>query len=274
MHGWGRERLEVEEASLKAPPPKRKKRKAIKIADHAKTYRTAVLCEQASRNVLHHDENKAMAFVAACAARPDFTQLERVLAAPWLPYVKARPRWGAKLISQIISNRGGQVALDLALANERGAQLFELKTVVRSAKVFRGRYVLFRAKVSAVIDRPGAHQLELAETTLRAENITRRWTRSQAYKQRRRGSSGAPVVTRDPKGRTRYKIVVESHNVSTETQRRLTVTSKRASKVKEGTEGLFLVRFEGLTSPVNPETGAVTGRAALAGFFALQEGLP
>lgn len=266
---WRAPRVQLPEGEA-APTAPRPATRAVSYEDHAQSFRNADLCEQGARELRGRKPKRGWALLAACTARPDFTLIDRALREPWIEDIKRRPRSGAQLVANIIANRGGNLVLDLGLVNERGVQLFDLETVMRHDKIFRGRYVLMRARVHSHARRGPAHRLELAETSLRAQNITEVWSRQRVAEARHKGQTAQSLLQGDEAPERR--IVVESHNISHETERGLTVFSEHDPQVKEGEEHLFLVRFEELSAP--SELTGPRGVGALVRVYRSRRGLP
>lgn len=269
LHAFGSSRVDLEEVSpSSAPAAKRKERRPIPLSKIAAGYRTAQLCERAARSMQSFEPNKAWALLMACADRDDFTLIDTVLAHPWITEIKRRQQAGAELISRIVSNRGGNLKLDLTLANDRGVQLFRLETVMKNARVFRGRYVLMRGKIGKVKPHGAGISVELQETSLQAQNIERRFSRWRAYKMSRKGGSSRAMIN---SGAKTGRIVVDSHNISRPTNRSLVAFTERAIVgLKQGEERLFLVRFADARRVENDDFApdAMTGTAALIAAYA------
>jgi hypothetical protein len=272
---------EEAEGSAPAPAPSTPHRHAgpVSMSEHAKSFRTAPMCEQAARNLRQADRKKAFAFLMACARRPDFVEFELALQEPWLEDVRRFERSGMQLATEILANRGGNVEVDLTLVRERGVQLFDLTTAIENSDVFRGRYVVFRGKVRRLAPKGRTHQLLVVQTTLQAENEKVRWNWVDASRERSKGRNVESVLPYDPTRReSRRELVVGSRNVSFETQRQVVAFLEQPPQdLKEGDERLFLIRYEERTAAPARAEGEAEGEmqtalCALVGHFAPLDG--
>ena len=287
----GAQRVRVSELApdTGAPPPPPPPRRKVSLVDHAKTYHTAQACEVAARRMREVKPKKGWGLMRACAMRPDFTAIDTALRAPWLDEIRAHPRTGARMVSRLVANRGGNLKLDLKLVNDRGVQLFDLPTAMASGQVFRGRMVLMRGKLKTMSPVGPRTRLELAETTLEAQNIHESW---RHYWQRRdkewdrarstRYSGGGRGSRARPETRNGYEIVdgddgpkVTSVTQSKETKRYVKVIVDRMPKdLQLGEEYLFLVQFVGNEPGPDDEDAKKYARVDLVGHFEPLEDLP
>lgn len=260
---FGSRRVDMSELEpAEAPPPRKKKREKISLDQHAKTYMNAERCMQAAKGMYAFEAKKAWGLLMACAKRQDFTRIDAVLGHPWIDEIKRRPKAGAVLVSRIVAHRGGDLALDLGIVNDRGVQLFGLPTAFDAARVFRGRYVLLRGRVLGLDEGSGAVRVRIAELDLQAKNIKTRYSSSRARSLRREGRAARSL-------RSGADLVVDTVNVAEPTHRRLHAFTKRpVPGLGEGVERLFLVRFdELLPTPPKEAPDTVVARAALVAAF-------
>lgn len=279
MHGFGGPRVDMPEEEVgEAPMPKAAPvRRKVTIAQHAQGFRTAQLCESAARDMRRRKPKKGWALLRACARRYDFTEIDRVLNAPWIDDIRKNRKSGAKLVSQIVANRGGNVELDLGICNQAGVQLFGLKDAMANARVFRGRYVLMRGKVLKINAGSDASRLTLAETTLSAENIKEKMRYGRYSKIRKELSKGrSEGGIRDDIATGRGKMTVASRVVSHETNRQVIGwMNDQDPEMKEGAEFLFLVRFDQRARTKPTEIGMddiEMGTGAIVGHFTPLDG--
>lgn len=280
------------------PPMPAPKRQRVSILEYAKTYRNPQACEVAARRMRQAKPKKGWALMRACVARSDFTEIDRALQSPWIEDVRQYPRSGARMVSQLVANRGGNLKLDLGLVNDLGVQLFDLSTAMASGRVFRGRMVLMRGKVKKMEPIGPRMRLELAETTLEAENHQETWRhyskrRDKEYR-RRRSRRGSRSSRRSRSSRSGRKTYFDergsddggsiddgprkmSTTKSTETRRYVvTLVDKMPKDLKLGEEFLFLVRFEQLDPKTrgNPDAEMKFAEASLVGHFEPLEDIP
>ncbi|MCB9647820.1 MAG: hypothetical protein H6730_14620 [Deltaproteobacteria bacterium] len=227
-------------------PPRAPKRQSVSMVDHARTFRNAQLCEQAAQALRTSSPDKAWSFLRACAQRDDFTELDLVLRPPWIDEVKRHEKTGVHLVAQIVAHRGGNLKLDLGLAQDQGVQLFDLGTAHANSEVFRGRYALFRGRVADLKPKGQTHMIRIAQTTLQSENDKVRWNYYDAREARLKGRS-SEVVQRYDSARDRYnsELVVGTRTRSLETGLEVVAyLEKLPADLKVGDEHLFLVRYE------------------------------
>jgi len=119
-------------------------------------------CEAAAREVFQVKADDAWTAMKICAKKKDFRLLSALLADPWVEVVKHKSD-GIKVLARVIANRGGAVATDLDLVQQQKVPLFSLQSALAQPAVYKGQYVLVRAKVSDVKVGAGTPTLALAE---------------------------------------------------------------------------------------------------------------
>jgi hypothetical protein len=134
----------------------------------ARSFARSGECEAAARSFENSDGHEvAWTYLKGCIARPDFGLLPALLD-NWAADLKSRPE-AATLLAQVIANRGGSVGADLQLLQQRRLPVFELSAALKQPQAFKGRYLLFVARVSKLREVKGRSELVLAERARMSE---------------------------------------------------------------------------------------------------------
>lgn len=137
---------------------------------------TAVDCEASARALRQSNPQHAWEGLRACVEigrfrRGPFTQLN-LLTAYWEEALRARPD-APRLVGQIIANRGGDVDGDISRLQSIRMPVFTLGAAMKQPEVYKGRYVIVRAKlVDVKMDDKSATAM-LAETSMRTAETVR-----------------------------------------------------------------------------------------------------
>jgi hypothetical protein len=105
------------------------------------------LCEAAARRLQPESREEAWAALKACIEHTPFTQLSALLGRAWAEDLRVRPE-GASLIARVVAQRGGSVAGELQLLQQRRIPIFSLASAMDRPDTYKGRYVLLRARVA------------------------------------------------------------------------------------------------------------------------------
>lgn len=125
-------------------------------------------CEHAARDLQATSREAAWAGLKACINKGNFLTL-RLLANPaWAHDLQTRPE-APELLTRMIAARGGAIASDLELLHELQVPLFTLNDGVSEPDLYKGRYVLFRAKVGEMRSDGSTFTAKLDETALKSE---------------------------------------------------------------------------------------------------------
>lgn len=134
----------------------------------AKQFRRDAECERAARDLeAVHGHETAWTFVKACVAQGGFTQL-KALCENWTDDLKTRPE-APSMIAQVLAARGGHLRSDLELVQQGRIPLFELGAALKQSSAFKGRYLLFVAKISETKQAAGKTELVLMEQAIASE---------------------------------------------------------------------------------------------------------
>ncbi|MCP3142141.1 hypothetical protein [Pyxidicoccus xibeiensis] len=138
--------------SLIAPPPPSSPEPAAPSAvsdpkGFAARFPNPALCEAAARRLQGQSREEAWAGLRACVEHTPFTQLSALLGTAWAEDLRVRPE-GASLIARVVAQRGGSVAGELRLLQERRIPIFSLSSAMDRPDTYKGRYVLLRAQVA------------------------------------------------------------------------------------------------------------------------------
>jgi hypothetical protein len=115
----------------------------------ASRYATPAQCEAGARRLLAVSRDDAWAALRSCVEGTHFTLLGAILSNAWAEELRVRPD-AAPLIAQVVAQRGGSVEGELRLLHARKVPIFGLTAAVAQPEVYKGRYLLLRARVADV----------------------------------------------------------------------------------------------------------------------------
>ncbi|HEY6104906.1 MAG TPA: hypothetical protein VIV59_02920 [Anaeromyxobacteraceae bacterium] len=166
-------------------------------------------CEAAARRLLRSSPDRAWAVLRACVERGKFTALRRLLDGAWDKELQARND-AALLLGRVVAARGGDVLGDLASFRKARVPIFGLEPAMTTPDVYRGRVLLFRARIEEISPQPGNKstirfsQVELAGQTRFVEGDTQYRSTSSSSSSGSASASGSySGSTRGPRGGTR-----------------------------------------------------------------------
>lgn len=218
----------------------------------ADAHEAAHACVLTARALRQHDHARAWAVMEQCVLRPDFTDLESLVSAPWLEHLRAHPE-ATRLVAQVIAARGGDVQHDLRVVRRARIPLFSLTAAVADPESYRGRHVLVHGEPRDSRSIDGTRALEIAETRIMAES---EWvalgsrTATLTATALRRGDGDEPTPLREEHRRSEGQRVEVLHNVSVETGRTLLVDASSDPFLEVGTDYVVLVRLDGVREAV------------------------
>lgn len=156
---------EVEERRPQAAAPAPREPAVFRPRAFVASYPNPAECEAAARTLLTRSPDTAWAALQACVAHTRFTSIRALLSADWVDEVRTRPDAGP-LLAQVIAHRGGSVAPDLALLHDARVPVFSLGAALSQPGVYRGRYVVLRARVTSIQGEAAQPTVQLVESTL------------------------------------------------------------------------------------------------------------
>lgn len=112
-------------------------------------YATPAQCEVAARGLLATSRDEAWAALKSCVERTHFTLLDALLSDAWAEELRVRPD-AARVIAQVVAQRGGSVDGELPRLHARKVPIFGLSAAVAQPDIYKGRYLLLRAQVADV----------------------------------------------------------------------------------------------------------------------------
>ncbi len=137
----------------------------------AKQYRRDIDCELEARTLLKTiGRDVGWTYLKACITRGHFTQLE-ALVQNWEDELKTKPE-AAPLIAQVIAARGGHLGVDLQLLQQKRIPVFDLNSALRQSAAYKGRYLLFVARIAETKEVKGKTELVLLEQALSNETAS------------------------------------------------------------------------------------------------------
>lgn len=233
-------------------------------------------CELTARALRQRDRERSRAVMEQCWQRPDFTDLEILLAPPWLDELRAHPD-AARLIAQVIAARGGDVEHDLRLVRRARLPLSSLRGALAEPGSFRGRYVLMLGTPQENRDGRATGSVELAETRIMAES---EWVSEGAHsasllvRSDEDAQGGAAASQRRETLRHREGRRVEVlHNVSVETGRVVMAELGDDPFLEAGTDYVLLLRFDGVREAVSGSVVEEVPVATVVASFEPSSGL-
>jgi len=215
-------------------------------------------CERAARELQPSSRDAAWASLKACIARHPLLSLRQIASPAWASDLQGRPDAPA-LLTRVIAQRGGAIANDLQMLHEQQVPLFTLSDGLAEPELYKGRYVLFRAKVTEMREDGGTFTAKLDETELRSESfdapvgVARQTSSHKTYGGSVRGSLG-PLGPSNLGGTVNvgHETVTQDSvrkydNVTVETGREALVSMPEPNPFLEpGKEFIVLARFDGV----------------------------
>ena len=250
-------------------------------------------CESSARAMRQSSAQHAWEALRACIEigrfnRGPFTQIA-LLTSYWDDELRARPD-AARVVGQVIANRGGDVDGDISRLQRVRMPVFTLGAAMRQPDVYKGRYVILRARLFDVkMDEKNATAM-LAETSMKPAEGLRDSGDVYVSSYNRSGSStgsstgsGAYQTDRYGSGRGSYSSSGESgYNSSGSStsgfakrfyENVVHVTGRQAlGKLPEADpflepnkEFVFVARFDG-ARPGNPPNGTMAALTIMTYF--------
>jgi hypothetical protein len=129
-------------------------------------------CEQAARELLEVDRDRAWSALSACVERShwprgEFTQLELLTDGAWDSELQLRPD-APRLIAKVVALRGGDVEGDLPLLHKARVPVFTLAAALKQPDVYKGRWLLLRGAIDEMKQNGSGAAAMVRETSLRA----------------------------------------------------------------------------------------------------------
>jgi len=199
---------------------------------------TAMECEASARALRQSSPQYAWEALRACVeighfSRGPFTQIA-LLTSYWDDELRSRPD-AARVVGQVIANRGGDADDDISRLQKVRMPVFTLGAAMRQPDVYKGRYVILRARLFDVRMDDKSATAMLAETSMKSAEGLRdsgdvyvtSYNRSGTYSGSRTGS-GAYQTDRNGSGRGTYSQSGEGGYSSSGSS-----TSGRAKRVYE-----------------------------------------
>jgi hypothetical protein len=240
-------------------------------------HEAAHTCEITARALRAKNQQRGWAVMEQCVRRPDFDNLELLLASPWIEEMRAHPDYGS-LVAHVIAVRGGDVLYDLRLCRRAKLPVFSLKAAVAEPESYRGKLVLMRGAAKSGRSVGGARALEIMETRVMAES---EWVaqgpRVQSTTETAQSDFANDSVRRGPAERFRREEgtkVEVLHNVSVETGLELLAAiDEDAPFLESGTDYVLLLRFNGTREVVQGSEISEQPMATIVGYFEPENGL-
>jgi hypothetical protein len=137
---------------------------------------TAMDCESSARAMRQSNPQHAWEALRACIEigrfnRGPFTQIA-LLTSYWEEELKTRSD-APRVIGQVIANRGGDVDGDISRVQRVRMPVFTLKAAMQQPEVYKGRYVLLRARLFDIKMDPKSATAMLAETSMKPAEALR-----------------------------------------------------------------------------------------------------
>jgi len=156
---------EVEPADA-APPPRQQ---AFNARAWVSRQETAPECEASARALRHSNPQSAWEALRACIevgrfSRGPFTQIA-LLTAYWEEELRSRPD-AARVVGQVIANRGGDADDDISRLQKVRMPVFTLGAAMKQPDVYKGRWVILRARLFDVKMDARSATAMLAETSM------------------------------------------------------------------------------------------------------------
>jgi hypothetical protein len=254
-------------APVAKPPPLTE----AEARDIALAYDAAHTCETTARALRSKDRARGWAVMEQCILRPDFTDLETIVAPPWADDVIASGH-AQDLVARVIAVRGGDVANDLRIVRKKKIPLFSLSAALAEPDSYKGRIVLMRGSSRGGRANGGGRALLVAETKVMAES---EWIpagpRSRIINDtdaRDRSTGTTKGAFQERTDRTEGNVVEVLHNVSVETGNEVYASIEGdAPFLEPGTDYVLLLRFDGTREVAEGSEVDERAVATVVGFF-------
>jgi hypothetical protein len=137
---------------------------------------TAMDCESSARAMRQSNPQHAWEALRACIEigrfnRGPFTQIA-LLTSYWDDELRTRPD-AARVVAQVMANRGGDVDADISRVQKVRMPVFTLKAAMKQPDVYKGRWVIMRARLNDVKMDDKSATAVLAETSLKPAEAIR-----------------------------------------------------------------------------------------------------
>ncbi|HWE22545.1 MAG TPA: hypothetical protein VG496_01270 [Myxococcales bacterium] len=137
---------------------------------------TAMDCEASARAMRQSNPQHAWEALRACIEigrfnRGPFTQIT-LLTSFWEEELRTRPD-AARIVGQVIANRGGDVDGDISRVQKVRMPVFTLGAAMKQPQVYKGRWVLLRARLFDIKMDDKSATAMLAETTMKPAEALR-----------------------------------------------------------------------------------------------------
>jgi hypothetical protein len=137
---------------------------------------TAMECESSARAMRQSNAQRGWEALRACIEfgrfnRGPFTQIA-LLTAYWEDDLRSRPD-AARVVGQVIANRGGDADDDIARVQKVRMPVFTLGAAMRQPDVYKGRWVILRARLFDMKMDDKSATAMLAETSMKSAEALR-----------------------------------------------------------------------------------------------------
>jgi hypothetical protein len=201
------------------PPPQSKSPSTFNARVWVSWQETAMDCEASARAMRQSNPAHSWEALRACIeigrfSRGPFTQIA-LLTSFWDEELRTRQD-AARVVGQVIANRGGDVDGDISRLQRVRMPVFTLGAAMKQPEVYKGRYVIIRARLFDVkMDEKNATAM-LAETSMKPSEGLRdngdvyvsSYNRSSSYSGSGTGS-GSYQTDRSGSGRGSYSYAGE-----------------------------------------------------------------
>ncbi len=263
-----------------APEPPRARTPPMTV-DEARSvalaHDAAHTCEITARALRAKDKQRGWAVMQQCVLRPDYTDLETLLAPPWLEDMKKSPHY-AELVGHVMAVRGGDVEHDLRLCRRAKLPLFSLKAALTEPDEYAGKLVVMRGSPKSGRTVGSLRALDIAETRVMAEGGfvpvgPRRTTTTRSETMDRTNNGRRPQFQEDVQ-RSEGLHAEVLHNVSVDTGREvLASVGTDAPFLEPGTDYVLVLHFEGMREAVEDAQTDSEATATVVGYFEPENGL-
>jgi hypothetical protein len=233
-------------------------------------------CETTARQVASKDKARGWAIMQECVQRPDFSDLETLLASPWIDEVRASPE-AAAMVAHVMAVRGGDVENDLRLVRRAKMPLFSLKAAIADPDSYAGRLIVMRGSPASGRTVNGARALEINETKVMAESAWvssgPRLSSSTSTDQIDNSGNNMRPGLRERFNRSEGAKVEVERNVPVETGLSILAQVNGEPFLEPGSDYVLVLRFDGTRETI---TGTVTEDqpvATVVGYFEPETGL-
>jgi hypothetical protein len=212
-------------------------------------------CERSARELQLSSRERAWAGLKACVNRGNFLLLRLLANSAWAHDLQTRPE-APELLTRLVARRGGAVLMDLSMLQEQRVPIFTLSDAVDEPELYKGRYVMFRAKVNERRSEGRSLTARLEETVLKSEAFE--YPVGLAYRSSSVTRIGGNVRGRPFPGEVSGNVTISRDsssyasgrkfdNVVVETGREALVRLPEADPfLQPGKEFIVLARFDGV----------------------------